>query len=113
MSSQDVFRNIEELRDLKETLSSEIFSDQDISHLGGGYTLGYDIKVGVKINDNFVLIYPEYVRYADPFTSTRKIYEYLQSIGLTDLKIVHDSVVTSKENLQYLIILYRLKGMIK
>ncbi len=112
MSSPDVFRNIEELRNLKEVLSSEIFPDRGISHLGGGYTLGYNLQIGVKINDNFGLIYPEYVQYADPFTSTQKIYEYLQSIGLTDLKIVHDSVITSKENIQHLITIYRMKGLL-
>lgn len=113
MSSPDVFRNIEELRNLKEVLSSEIFPDKGISHLGGGYTLGYDLQVSVKINGNFGLIYLEYVQYADPFASTQKIYEYLQSIGLTDLKIVHDSVITPKENIQHLITLYRMKGMIQ
>lgn len=112
MSSPDVFRNLEELRDLKAILTAKIFPDKGISHLGGGYTLGYDIKVGVKVNDNFVLIYPEYVQYADPFTSTQKIYEYLESIGLTDLKKVFDSVITSKENIRHLITMYRMEGLL-
>lgn len=109
MADLEKFHKDYDLFNLGIILANEIFPDRYTSQYSGTYS----VNIGVVIKKDTGFINVVYTRGIELNQALEEVYEYLNNIGLTDIKIIYDSIVTSKENIQNLVTLYRMKGMIE